>query len=121
MSTIVRPLRPMGCDGRMTMFDVSWFDTAFPDGPAYGDPERLSWSDLTSVFLSRREGEKDGPNFVPARFQLEPDGRHIRRLKANLVARTAVALDIETSKKTGEVPPPLREIVERVRAFGWAG
>ena len=54
------------------------------------------------VFWWRREGEKDGPNFVPPRFTLEPDGRHVRRLKRNLIARTAVALDCETNKKTGE-------------------
>lgn len=67
------------------------------------------------MFWWRREGPKDGPNFIPARFVLEPDGRHVRRLARNLIARTAVALDVETNKATGEVPPSLTEVVARVK------
>ena len=99
---------------------ISWFPTASPTGPAIGDPEATTWGNFASVFWWRREGDKDGPNFVPARFKLEPDGRHVRRLKRNLVARTAVALDCETSKKTGEVPPAFDAAVERVKAAGLA-
>jgi hypothetical protein len=100
---------------------VCWFPTAFPEGPALGEPESIAWSDFASIFWHREERpEKDGPNFVPARFSLEPDGGHVRRLKRNLLARTAVALDCETSKKTGEVPPAFGAAVERVRASGWA-
>jgi hypothetical protein len=69
----------------------------------------------------REDDEKDGPNFVPARFKLEPDGRRVRRLKANVLARTAVALDVETNSDTGEVPPSLDAAVGRVRDAGWAG
>lgn len=54
---------------------VSWFETAAPTGPALGDPERTTWGEFASIFEWRREGEKDGPNVVPARFTLEPDGR----------------------------------------------
>lgn len=99
---------------------VSWFPTAFPDGPAIGDPERTTWGEFASVFWWRREGEKDGPCFVPARFALEPDGRHVRRLKRNLLARTTVALDCEAGKETGEMPPKFTEAVDRVRGNGWA-
>ena len=99
---------------------ISWFPTAFSTGPAIGDPERTTWGNFASVFIWRREGLKDGPNFVPARFALESDGRHVRRLKRNLLARTAIALDIETDKGTGEVPPPLSEAVGRLCALGWA-
>jgi hypothetical protein len=67
----------------------------------------------------RRQGRKDGPNFVPATFKPEPDGR-VRRLKENLLARTAVALDCETNKKTGEVPPPVAVVVARIEGQGWA-
>jgi hypothetical protein len=95
---------------------VSWFPTAMPNAPAaIGDPERTTWGQFCDVFWSRREGEKDGPNFVPARLSLEADGRHVRRLKTNLLARTAIALDCETDKKTGEVPPDFSEVVERIK------
>ena len=44
---------------------ISWFPTASPTGPAIGDPERMTWGAFCGVFWWRREGEKDGPNFVP--------------------------------------------------------
>jgi hypothetical protein len=99
---------------------ISWFPTAFPEGPAIGDPERTTWGNFADVFWWRREGEKDGPNFVPARFIIEPDGRHVRRLTRNLLARTAIALDCETSRKTGEVPPAFDIAVDRIEAIGCA-
>jgi hypothetical protein len=99
---------------------ISLFSTAFPTGPAYGDSERTTWGAFADVFWWRREGGKDGPNFVPARFTPEPDGRHVRRLGVNLVARTAVALDCETHKITGEIPPAPADVAERIRNRGWA-
>jgi hypothetical protein len=99
---------------------ISWFPTAFAEGPAIGDPEHTTWMNFAGVFWWRREGEKDGPNFVPARFCLEADGRHVRRLKRNLLARTAVALDIEFNKDTGEVPPPFDGALDRIKAAGFA-
>ena len=41
------------------------------------DAERTTWGAFTSVFEWRREGEKDGPSFVPSTFTLEPDGRGV--------------------------------------------
>jgi len=99
---------------------VSWFATARPEGPALGDPEQTTWDAFASCFWWRREGEKDGPAFVPARFRLEPDGRHVRRLGANLIARTAVAMDCETDKKTGAAPPSLDDAVARIGNAGLA-
>jgi hypothetical protein len=99
---------------------VSWFPTAMPKGPAIGDPEHTTWDAFTEVFWWRREGDKDGPNFVLATFALERDGRHVRRLKENLLARTAIALDCETNKKNGEVPPSLSEVVARIKTHRWA-
>jgi len=100
---------------------ISWFPTAFPDGrAAYGDPERMTWGAFCGVFWWRREGEKDGPCFAPATFALELDGRHVRRLKRNLLVRTAVALDCETNKKTGEVPPSFSAAGARISNAGWA-
>jgi hypothetical protein len=110
---------------------ISWFPTAKPDGPAIGDPEHTTWGAFTGVFWFRREGPKDGPNFVAARFALDRDERPrakkserdiliVRRLKKNLLARTAIALDCETNKKSGEVPPSLGEITARIGAHQWA-
>jgi hypothetical protein len=101
---------------------ISWFPTGMPQGPAIGDPECTTWGSFAGLLsCSRREGVKDGPGFVPARFQLEPDGKHVRRLGVNLIARTLVVLDCETDKKTGEVPPAPDAAVARVRGAGWAG
>ena len=100
---------------------TSWFPTAEPHGPAYGDPVRTTWANFARVLSScRREGEKDGPNFVAARFKLEPDGKHVRRLARNLIARTAVVMDCEYNKKTGEFPPTFAAAVGSVRNNGWA-
>jgi hypothetical protein len=99
---------------------VSWFPTAMPEGPAIGDPEHTTWGEFAGVFWWRREGIKDGPNFVPATFTLEGDGRHVRRLKENLLSRTAVVLDCEANKKTGDMPPDISEVTGRIKAQGWA-
>ena len=99
---------------------VSRFDTAIAaTGPAYGTTERTTWRTFTDQLQQRRQGDKDGPNFVPARFRPEPSGA-VRRLKENLLARTAIALDIETSKLTGEVPPSVAEAAARIEARGLA-
>jgi hypothetical protein len=105
-----------------TSMIISWFDTGKPKGPALGQMDLTTWSEFTSIctWMRRESCDKDGPNFVPSRFKLEPDGRHVRRLKANAEARTAIALDIETSKKTGEIPPSLDEALGRAHALGWA-
>jgi hypothetical protein len=100
---------------RALSLGICWFPTGMPKGPAYGDPEYITWPEFAGAFSDRREGEKDGPNFVAARFKLELDGR-VRRLKANLLARTALVLDIETNKQTGEIPPSLDAAGARVLA-----
>jgi hypothetical protein len=99
---------------------VGWFETAVPDGPAYGDPETTTWGNFASIFEWRREGEKDGCNVVPSRFRLEPNGRRVRRKLDRVIARTAVALDVETSKTTGEVPPLPAIVASRIQALEWA-
>jgi hypothetical protein len=105
-----------------TLITLAWFPTAMPDGPAYGDAEETVWSEFCGVLWLRRHGPKDdgvGRGFVGARLKLEDDGKHVRRQKKNVLARTLIVLDIETSKKTGEVPPALDELAEKIRAHGW--
>lgn len=91
-----------------------------PQGSALG-PERTTWANLCDLVSGfRRHGPKDGPGFCAARFRLEEGGRHVRRIKSNLLARTAIAMDIEASKGTGELPPTLDEMAKRIEARGWA-
>ena len=98
---------------------VSRFPTAFPTGPAFGAMEHTTWGSFAALFRQRRQGVKDGSSFAPATFKPEPDGT-VRRLGDNLIARTAVVLDCETSKKTGEVPPPFADAVAEIKIEGWA-
>jgi hypothetical protein len=92
-----------------------------PTGPALGDPERTTWGNFCGIVMGhRRFGPKDGPGFCAARLKHWEDGRQVRRKKDNLLARTAIVLDIERSKTTGEVPPTLEELVKRIEARGWA-
>ena len=100
--------------------EVAWFECARQRGPAIGSPERTTWCAFAGAFCNRREGEKDGPAFTAARFEREPDGQHVHRLKDNVLARTVVALDIETDRRTGEIPPPPREVARRTEALGLA-
>ena len=99
---------------------VAWFENQSVKGElALGNPETLSWGDFISIFEWRREVEKDGPCFIPARFTLEPDGQ-VHRVTRKLLARTAIALDVETSKTTGEVPPSLDQVMARAKALALA-
>ena len=99
---------------------VSYFPTAFPSGPAFGTEATTTWQTFANqICCGRRKGDKDGRGFVPARFQPEPDGQ-VRRIKANLVARTAIVLDIETNKQTVEGPPPVAVAVARIKDQNWA-
>jgi len=108
----------LGAAPRDLCLIVCRFSTAFPDGPAFGTMERLAWHQFTDLLTRRREGKKDGPNVVFSRFKVEDDGR-VRRVKKNVEARTAIALDIETNKKTGEIPPPLGEVERRIKKIFW--
>jgi hypothetical protein len=91
-----------------------------PQGPAIGDPEVITWSNFCGVLWHRRHGPKDGPGFCATRFKLEDDCRHVRRLKKNVLARTAIAMDVEASKTTGEIPPSLEELAKCITAQAWA-
>jgi hypothetical protein len=52
---------------------LAFFPTAEPNGPAYGIQRAVSWDQLCArITAPRREGERDGPGFCPARFAPEP-------------------------------------------------
>jgi hypothetical protein len=100
---------------------VSWFDAAMPGASeAIGVLTRATWGEFVEKLSHRREGEKDGPCFAPATFETKPDGVSVGRKKHDALSRTAICLDIETSKKTGEIPPPPSEALHRAARFGLA-
>ena len=103
--------------------EVAWFANGGEVGkPALGTPETLGWEDLADIISNnRRIGEKDGCNLIPTRFEREPGKpRDVRRKAVNARARTAIALDIEENKKTGELPPIVGDIVHRLQTLALA-
>jgi hypothetical protein len=94
---------------------IGLFPTAFPRGPAIGLQGVPPWSQLVAHLHKRREGEKDGPGYVPCLFERETDGKHVHRKNRNVITRSAIAMDVEANKQTGELPPSLAEIAERLR------
>jgi hypothetical protein len=105
------------------LLTVAWFPWGEPPGeqkgkPALGEPETMTWANFAGVFWHRREGEKNGINVVPARFNPWQDGKMVRRIKADVIARTAIAIDIEG--KNGIVPPEPAAVVKRLAALNLA-
>ncbi len=70
-----------------------------------GRPVTAKWETVAQRLCVHREGDKDGPAIAAATFSGT-------RSRANLIARTLVALDIETNKMTGAVPPDPQVIVD---------
>ncbi len=70
-----------------------------------GRPVTATWENIAQRLCVHREGDKDGPAIAAAMFSGT-------RSRANLIMRTLVALDIETSKATGAVPPDPQVIVD---------
>ena len=100
---------------------IAWFNTAKPPlGEAIGILSQTTWHEFIHKLSHRRQGEKDGPCFASAIFDLKPDGIHVGRKKTGALARTAIVLDVETSKLTGEIPPSPDEALRRARALGLA-
>ena len=55
---------------------------------------------------------------IPVRFERESGRPHVVRRKAvNARARTAIILDVEENKATGELPPAVGAIVHRLGAL----
>jgi hypothetical protein len=108
---------------RRLCIEVAWFaNGGEPGKPALGTPETLNWADFASIIAdNRRVGPKDGCNLIPTRFEREPGKlRMVRRKAANARARTAVALDVEENKSTGELPPAVSQIVRRLQTMALA-
>jgi hypothetical protein len=100
---------------------IAWFDTAMPAaGEAVGTLMSTTWGGVVEILHHRREGQKDGPCFATATFETKPDGVHVGRKKGGALTRTAIALDIEWNKKTGEIPPPPGEALSRAGCLGLA-
>lgn len=84
-----------------------------------GVPVAVTWDALCARLARHEEGAKDGPAMACAVFRPgQPRGN------ASVVARTLVALDIESNKTTGEVPPSFDATLaylaaKRVRAALW--
>ena len=100
--------------------EVAWFANGGEEGkPARGTPETLTWTDIVSIIAdNRRIGEKDGCDLIPVRFERESGRpRVVRRKAVNARARTAILLDIEQNKATGELPPPVTDSVNRLNAL----
>ena len=103
--------------------EVAWFANGGEEGkPALGTPETLGWEELSDIVTNnRRVGAKDGCNLIPIRFKREPGKpRVVRRKAVNARARTAIALDIEENKATGELPPSVGDIVHRLQTLALA-
>jgi hypothetical protein len=69
------------------------------------------WCRLAASLATHEVGDKDGMAICMAEFHGDQRGGE------HLICRTGIALDIEASKLTGEVPPPPWEIVKRLRAL----
>lgn len=76
-----------------------------------------TWPRLIDRLSRHEQGDKDGPALACATFN------GLRR-NANIIARSMIALDIEASKTTGEVPITWDAmadylVAKRIRAFVW--
>lgn len=80
----------------------------------WGKPFHSAWSQISVSLATHYEGEKDGWALTCATFTGA-------RGNVNLAERGLIALDIETSKVTGAVPPPPADIVPLLAAKRLAG
>lgn len=99
--------------------------TVFRDShDRWGRPVTSTWQALAQRLDRHEEGEKDGLALCCASFRRDVLPGHGIRGNANLLSRSLIALDIETSRDTGEVPPPLDAVadflaVRRLSAVLW--
>lgn len=99
--------------------------TVFRDShDRWGRPVAVPWAALAQRLSRHEEGEKDGLALACASFKRDVLPGHGIRGNANLLARSLIALDVETSTQTGEVPPPMAAIadflaIRRLAAVLW--
>ena len=93
---------------------VVCFATGVGSWDAFPRSHERPWAELAERSTVHRPGDKDGPWVCGGMFS-GPD-----RKAKNLIGRGVVALDIETNKETGEVPPPFDVVVERLRSLNQA-
>lgn len=75
-----------------------------------------SWQALAQRLSIHQEGEKDGLALTCAAFKRDVLPGYGIRGNANLLSRSLIALDIETSTATGEVPVPLPAVADYLAA-----
>lgn len=74
-----------------------------------GEELDLPWERVAQRLVVHTVGTKDGSAISVGLFAGT-------RSTDNLVARSAIALDVETNKTTGEVPPDPQDVCERLKA-----
>jgi hypothetical protein len=79
-----------------------------------GDQRNVTFDQFVEL-LTPQSGEKDGSGFSPATF------KHNHRGRENLISIEMIVLDVEENKKTGEIPPDPKEVVERLIERGFHG
>jgi AAA domain-containing protein len=79
-----------------------------------GRQRSTTWQRISATLTNHKTGPRDGSLFSCATFQGT-------RKRANVAARFLYCLDIEASKKTGEIPPAPMDIVKRLVGLGWTG
>ncbi|MFA5900285.1 MAG: hypothetical protein WC829_14365, partial [Hyphomicrobium sp.] len=84
----------------------------------WGKRYTMPWPRLARRLIEHQEGAKDGTAFSCATFEKTQDHEGAWRMRCNegLRERTLVALDIEQSKDTGEVPPDPRDVAAVLKA-----
>lgn len=87
---------------------VAYFDRFNDNTPKY---EIKSFADLAAG-LKHEAGEKDGRAISAGLFRGT-------RGNDNVAARGRIILDIESNKKTGEIPPRPEEASQRITEIGW--
>lgn len=88
----------------------------------WGQRANTTWQQLVDRLGRHDEGTKDGPALTCATFNyVDPYTEHGRgRGNSTLATRSLIALDIETNKDTGVVPPPPDAFPDLLRAKGLA-
>jgi hypothetical protein len=86
-----------------------------------GETRAKPWPEFAQWLATHKVGPKEGEAISCAVFDEPKEGEAISRSADNVSERWTVGLDIETNKKTGEVPPSLQEVERRLKDLNLAG